>query len=91
MSICDDSMVEENGAGLVLESSQPVPAFVPVLFLGDSVARWFAFPRQVSSLPALESDWEDGEVLLVSGVPLPGGGGRLVAFATMDHFSPVMR
>lgn len=72
------------------ESSQPVPALVPVLFLGSSEARWFALPKQVNALPALESVWEDGEVLLASGVPLPGGDGRLVVFATMDRFSQVM-
>lgn len=64
--------------------------FVPVLFLGNGEARWFALSKQFNSLSALESVWEDREVLLASGVPLPGGDGRLVVFPTMDHFSQVV-
>lgn len=90
MSICDDSMVEGNRAGLPFESSQPMPAFVPVLFLGNTEVTWLALPKQVNSLPALESVWEDGEVLIASGVPFPAGDGTLVVFPTTDHFSQVM-
>lgn len=67
-----------------------MPAFVPVLFLGNSEVRWLALPKQVNSLPALESVCEDREVLIASGVPFPAGGGRLVVFPTTDHFSQVM-
>jgi len=90
MSIYDDSMVEGNRVRLLFESSQPVPALVPVLFLGNSEARQFALSKQFNSLPALEAVWEDREVLLASSGPLPRGGGRLVVFATMDLFSQVM-
>lgn len=60
MSIRDDSMVEGNGVGLVFESSQPVPAFLPVLFLGHSEARCLALSKHFNSLPALASAWEEG-------------------------------
>lgn len=61
-----------------------------VRFLGSSEGRRFALPKQINSLPGLESVCEDREVLLASGVPLPGRDGRLVVFAALDHFSLVM-
>lgn len=50
----------------------------------------FALPKAINSLHGLKSVCEDREVLLASGVPLPGRDGRLVVFTALDHFSLVM-